>query len=66
MFDVMTHLMICVILDCYICAKSLLVYLYAVVYVCQFWRLPSRGGRQNRQKKLKKILMFIGYVHRLT
>jgi hypothetical protein len=50
MFDVMTHLMICVILDCYICAKSLLVYLYAVVYVCQFWRLPSRGGRQIGKK----------------
>jgi hypothetical protein len=36
-----THLMICVILDCYICAKSLLVYMYAAVYVCEFLRLPS-------------------------
>jgi hypothetical protein len=28
-----------------------------------FWRLPSRGGRQNREKYFLKNLMFIGYVH---
>jgi hypothetical protein len=28
-------------LDCYICGKSLLVYVYAAVYVCLFWRLSA-------------------------
>jgi hypothetical protein len=52
-------------LDCYVYAVfSIVMYVLHILYVW-FWRLPSRGGRQNRQK-IKKILMFIGYVYQLT
>jgi hypothetical protein len=53
-------------LDCYVYAAfSIVMYVLHFLYA-RFWRLPSRGGRQKRQKKFKKILMFIGYVHQLT
>jgi hypothetical protein len=38
---------------------KVIVYVYDVVSVCLFWRLPSRGGRQNRQK-IKKFLCSSG------
>jgi hypothetical protein len=44
-------------LDCYICGKSLLVYVYAAVYVCLFWRL-SAGDTDKIGIFFKKNLMF--------
>jgi hypothetical protein len=67
MFDMMTRLL-CWILICWIVMcmlHFLLLCMYCIFYM-PFWRLLSQGGRQNRQKKIKKILMFIGYVHQLT
>jgi hypothetical protein len=33
---------------------KVIVYVYAAIFVCLFWSLPDRGGKQNRQKKLKQ------------
>jgi hypothetical protein len=63
-------------LDCYVYASfSIVMYVLHFLYA-EFWRLPSRGGRQNRQTKLKKFLcssvmfisspMYIIYVPRLA
>jgi hypothetical protein len=62
-------------LDCYVYAAfSIVMYVLHFLYA-RFWRLPSRGGRQKRQKNLKKFLclsvmfisslMYIIYVSRL-
>jgi hypothetical protein len=32
---------------------KVIVYVYAAIFVCLFWSLPDRGGKQNRQKKIK-------------
>jgi 4-hydroxybenzoate polyprenyltransferase len=45
------------VLDCYILYICLLLFVYCIVYI--FWKLPNRGGRQNMNLFLKKILMFV-------
>jgi hypothetical protein len=63
-------------LDCYVYAAfSIVMYVLHFLYA-GYWRLPSWGGRQNRQKKLKNFLcssvmfissqMYIIYVPRLA
>jgi hypothetical protein len=53
-------------LDCYVyVAFSIVMYVLHFLYA-GFWRLPSRGGRQNRLISCKNNLMFIGYLHQLT
>jgi hypothetical protein len=46
-------------LDYYILYMCLLLFVYYIVYL--FWRLPDRGGRQNRIF-FKKILIFVGFL----
>jgi hypothetical protein len=63
-------------LDCYVYVVfSIVMYVLHFLYV-GFWRLPSQGGRQNMQKKIKKILcssimfinspMYIIYIPQLA
>jgi hypothetical protein len=57
-------------LDCYVYAAfSIVMYMLHFLYA-GFWRLPSRGGRQNRQKKLKKFLcssvMFLSWPRNVS
>jgi hypothetical protein len=77
MFDVITRLL-CWILICWIviCMLHFLLLCMWCFSICRVLEAPSQGGRQNRQKKLKKILcssvMFISspmsiiYVPRLA
>jgi hypothetical protein len=47
MFDVITRLLCCIVM----CMLHFLFYVCVLHFLyAGFWRLPSRGGRQNRQK----------------
>jgi hypothetical protein len=48
----MTRLIICDVGLLYM--WKVIVYVYAAISVCLFLSLPGRGGKQNRQKKLKQ------------
>jgi hypothetical protein len=67
MFDVMTHLLYWIL----ICWIVICVLYFLLLYMCCIFYMPSFGGSPAGEedkigKKIKKNLMFIGYVHQLT